>query len=134
MASTDCRPGERLNRPSWTSIVGSMTHGRYQIDQRRTLTSSLHVRQVLSEFGPAKQGWPTFSRSCSRYTVPAPRVSVPYVEFTQRSVRLDQVVAGLSSVEPKLQRLLAELVMMRLFDEFQEALSGIAVRLACGAT
>ena len=36
-------------------------------------------------------------------------------------------------VDPKLQRLLAELVMMRLFDEFQEALAGIALRLACGA-
>jgi hypothetical protein len=36
-------------------------------------------------------------------------------------------------VDPKLQRLLAELVMMRLFDEFQDALAGIALRLACGA-
>jgi hypothetical protein len=32
-----------------------------------------------------------------------------------------------------LQRLLAELVMMRLFDEFQGALAGVALRLACGA-
>lgn len=35
-------------------------------------------------------------------------------------------------MDPKLQRLLAELVMLRLFDEFQEAMSGIAARLACG--
>lgn len=35
-------------------------------------------------------------------------------------------------MNPKLQKLLAELVMMRLFDEFQEAIAGIALRLACG--
>jgi len=31
-----------------------------------------------------------------------------------------------------LQKLLAELVMMRLFDDFQEAIGGVACRLACG--
>jgi len=30
--------------------------------------------------------------------------------------------------------MLAELVMMRLFDDFQEVVKGVAVRLACGAT
>lgn len=43
------------------------------------------------------------------------------------------MVAGLPSVSPTLQRLIAELVMMRMFDELMEALSGVAVRLACGA-
>jgi len=32
-----------------------------------------------------------------------------------------------------LQRLIAELVMMRMFDELMEAISGVATRLACGA-
>ena len=62
----------------------------------------------------------------------APNVSVPYREFLQHCARHDQVVAGLPSIDPRLQRLLAELVMMRLFDEFQETLAGIATRLACG--
>lgn len=65
--------------------------------------------------------------------MPAPNVQVPYQEFLQRCGRHSQVVAGLSSAPPRLQRLLAELVMMRLFDDFQEALSGVALRLACGA-
>jgi len=65
--------------------------------------------------------------------VPAPNVEVPYREFLRRCGRHSQVVDGLSTVAPPLQRLLAELVMMRLFDDFQEAISGVALRLACGA-
>jgi hypothetical protein len=42
------------------------------------------------------------------------------------------VIQGIRLIEPGLQKLVAELVMMRLFDEFQDALSGIAQRLACG--
>ncbi len=65
--------------------------------------------------------------------MPAPNVEVPYQEFLRRCGRHSQVVDGLSTVSPRLQRLLAELVMMRLFDDFQEAISGVALRLACGA-
>jgi hypothetical protein len=39
---------------------------------------------------------------------------------------------GLSQIDVRLQKLLAELVMLRLFDEFQEAIAGVALRLACG--
>jgi hypothetical protein len=42
------------------------------------------------------------------------------------------VIGGLGAIDARLQKLLAELVMMRLFDEFQEAIAGIALRLACG--
>lgn len=66
--------------------------------------------------------------------MPTPSVSVPYEHFRLKANRHAAIVAGLSGVEPTLQKLLAELVMMRLFDDFQEALSGIATRLACGAT
>jgi hypothetical protein len=64
--------------------------------------------------------------------LPAPSVRVPQTEFHSRSTRHAQVVAGLGDVEVRLQKLVAELVMMRLFDEFQEAISGVAMRLACG--
>jgi hypothetical protein len=43
------------------------------------------------------------------------------------------VIQGLSQIEIRLRKLLAELVMLRLFDEFQEAIEGVALRLACGA-
>jgi hypothetical protein len=46
--------------------------------------------------------------------------------------RHDQVIQGLVGAEPRLQRLVAELIMIRLFDEFQEAIAGVALRLACG--
>lgn len=58
---------------------------------------------------------------------------MPIDLFGHRSARHSQVSAGLPQIDPKLQRLLAELVMLRLVDEFQEAISGIAARLACGA-
>jgi hypothetical protein len=42
------------------------------------------------------------------------------------------VIFGLPSIDVRLQKLLAELIMMRLFDELQEAIAGVALRLACG--
>jgi hypothetical protein len=57
---------------------------------------------------------------------------VPHSEFVGRAARHDKVVRGLGNIDVRLQKLLAELVMLRLFDEFQEALSGVAMRLACG--
>lgn len=64
--------------------------------------------------------------------MPAPNVTVPHVEFERRYAKHALVLNGLPQVEPRLQKLLAELVMMRLFDEFQEAIAGVALRLACG--
>jgi hypothetical protein len=64
----------------------------------------------------------------------APSVAVPYAQFLKQCDRHSDIVDGLQSVgDPRLRRLLAELVMMRLFDDFQEVLKGVAVRLACGA-
>jgi len=64
--------------------------------------------------------------------VVAPSVHVPYREFVDRSAKHDVIIKAIPGVEPRLQRLLAELTMMRLFDDFQEAIAGIALRLACG--
>jgi hypothetical protein len=64
--------------------------------------------------------------------VPAQNLVVPHTEFVGRANRHGEVLQGLSQVEIRLQKLLAELVMLRLFDEFQEAIAGIALRLACG--
>lgn len=66
--------------------------------------------------------------------MPAQSLSVPYEQFRRRALRHDQIAKALPTVDPRLQKMLAELVMMRLFDELQEALSGIALRLACGTT
>ena len=64
--------------------------------------------------------------------MPPPNVAVPHSEFLRRSTRHDELIGGLAQIDARLQKLLAELVMMRLFDELQEALSGVAMRLACG--
>ncbi len=64
--------------------------------------------------------------------MPAQNLAVPHTEFVARSNRHGQVVQGLSQIEVRLQKLLAELVMLRLFDEFQWAITGVALRLACG--
>lgn len=65
--------------------------------------------------------------------MPAQNVAVPHSEFVARSSRHSEVIHGLSQVDIRLQKLLAELVMLRLFDEFQEVIAGVALRLACGA-
>lgn len=65
--------------------------------------------------------------------MPAPSVEVPCRAFVDRSVKHERIVQGFARVDPSLQKLLVELVMLRLFDEFQEAISGVAFRLACGA-
>lgn len=64
--------------------------------------------------------------------MPTQNVAVPHREFLERCSRHDQVIGGLEQIDLRLQKLLAELVMLRLFDEFQEALAGVALRLACG--
>jgi hypothetical protein len=65
--------------------------------------------------------------------LPAPNVGVPYAEFVSRSTRHISIVSGMGTLPPALQRLVAELVMMRMFDELMESISGVAKRLACGA-
>lgn len=65
--------------------------------------------------------------------MPAPNVRVPYDAFVARSQRHQIVLAGFTGAQANIQRLVAELVMMRLFDEMMEAISGIALRLACGS-
>lgn len=64
--------------------------------------------------------------------MPPQSVAVPHSELLGRCHRHSQVIAALGGVEARLQKLVAELVMMRLFDDFQEAIAGIAFRLACG--
>jgi hypothetical protein len=64
--------------------------------------------------------------------VPRQSVAVPHSELLAKCDRHSEVIRGLVGVGPHLQKLLAELVMIRLFDEFQDALAGIALRLACG--
>jgi hypothetical protein len=64
--------------------------------------------------------------------VPSQSVAVPHSELLSRCSRHSLVISGLGGVDARLQKLLAELVLMRLFDEFQEAIAGIAFRLACG--
>lgn len=65
--------------------------------------------------------------------MPTQNVAVPHSEFTSRTNRHDSVIHGLRQIDVRLQKLVAELVMLRLFDEFQEAIEGVALRLACGA-
>src|SRR5450631_3969086 len=65
--------------------------------------------------------------------MPGVKLEVPYRDFRERCDRHDRVIAGVPSATPALQRLVAELVIIRMFDEFQEALAGIASRLVCGA-
>lgn len=65
--------------------------------------------------------------------MPAPSVGVPYQEFLRRNSAHASIAGQLTDLSPTLQKALAELVMIRLFDDFLETTAGIAYRLACGA-
>ena len=64
--------------------------------------------------------------------MPAPSLRVPYLTFLERNAQHSRIAAVLPGLEPALQKALAELILIRLFDDLQEALSGMAYRLACG--
>lgn len=67
--------------------------------------------------------------------MPRVRIGVPLAAFTDKCDRYLVVAGKIASVEDQeLRRMMAELVMMRLFDDLQELIEGVALRLACGAT
>lgn len=66
--------------------------------------------------------------------MPAPTLRVPYETFLERNLQHSRIASALPGLEPALQKALAELLLIRLFDDLQEALSGIAYRLACGTS
>lgn len=64
--------------------------------------------------------------------MPRPSLGVPYREFIERNQKNSAIAGAIVGLEPALQKALAELILIRLWDDFQEAISGIAYRLACG--
>lgn len=65
--------------------------------------------------------------------MPPRSLRVPCDWFLAQNAKHCQIEAALPTLNPALQKALAELLLMRLFDDLQEALAGIAYRLACGA-
>lgn len=62
------------------------------------------------------------------------RVGVPLSTFTKKCDRYLAIAAKVSLIEDhEMRKMMAELVMMRLFDDLQELIQGVALRLACGA-
>lgn len=64
--------------------------------------------------------------------MPVQTLAVPYKTFIARNHRHVEIVAALPGLQPSLQKALAELVLIRLFDDLQESFAGMAYRLACG--
>jgi hypothetical protein len=65
--------------------------------------------------------------------MPARSLRVPCDWFLDQNAKHSQIEAALPGLNPALQKALAELLLIRLFDDLQEALAGMAYRLACGA-
>lgn len=61
-------------------------------------------------------------------------LAVPYQTFIERNQRHTTIARAIRDIDPPLQKLLAEMVLIRLFDDLQESLSGMAYRLACGTS
>src|SRR4051812_37525825 len=99
-------------------MLGSTILGQLRSARRRTSLSSLRARQARSASDHGKLDSTTSSRLCNRL-VPPQNLAVPHNDFITRSHRHRQVIQGLTQIEARLQKLVAELVMLRLFDEFQ---------------
>lgn len=61
------------------------------------------------------------------------QVSVPLRDFSLAIDRHLTILDGVGSLPPRTQKLVAELLLVRAFDEFQTAIAGMAWRLSCGA-
>jgi hypothetical protein len=66
--------------------------------------------------------------------VPRRSVKVPVNEFRHRCDKYDKIISGTAGLHPSFRWMVGELILLRLFDDFQEMLEGVAVRLACGAS
>lgn len=56
---------------------------------------------------------------------------VPYQTFLDQNAKHSKIANALPGLKPALQKALAELVLIRLSDDLQEAIAGMAYRLAC---
>lgn len=65
--------------------------------------------------------------------MPARSLRVPHAWFVQQNAKHMGIAGALPTLEPNLQKALAEMLLIRLFDDLQEAVAGIAYRLACGS-
>jgi len=63
--------------------------------------------------------------------VASPRLNVPLDRFLMSTGRLTRILHGADALEPQVRKLVAEVVILRLFDEFQATIRGAALRLAC---
>lgn len=61
-------------------------------------------------------------------------VAVPFELFRRCVDRHDAIVSEFDAIPANVRRLVAELILMRAFDELQAALQGIALRLVCGGS
>lgn len=66
--------------------------------------------------------------------MPAQSLSVPHKIFLQRNAQHVAIANAIPTLAPALQKALAELLLIRLFDDLQDAISGAAYRLACGTS
>lgn len=65
--------------------------------------------------------------------MPSPTLRVPLRTFLERNQRHRDIANGLSALDIGLQKAVAELLVIRLFDDFLEAMAGTAYRLGSGA-
>ena len=61
------------------------------------------------------------------------RLDVNYRQFVEQEGRLTDVINNLTATDPRLQKLIAELVMVRLFSLVEEHLRSITLKVLCGA-
>lgn len=62
-----------------------------------------------------------------------PRLDVDHRHFVEQADRLSDLVSHLTPMEPRYQKLVVEIAMLRLFSLVESTIESIAVKALCGA-
>jgi hypothetical protein len=62
-----------------------------------------------------------------------PKLDVDYRHFLQHTERIRQLLANVSPLGPKYQKLIAELLLLRLFSLLETTIAAVTTKALCGA-
>jgi len=66
--------------------------------------------------------------------MPAPNLSVDWIEFDRQNKRLQSLIGSVSSLAITHQKLVAEIVMIRVFFLVENTIQAVCAKILCGAT
>ena len=62
------------------------------------------------------------------------KLEVDHLEFDSESDKLIDLLSNISSLQPRFAKLVAEILLIRLFSSLEEAIISVTTKIGCGAT